>query len=300
MSIFPPALPLNVSLGRLTLIDHMQRIGAPFDFYNVADLPELARRGLLDQYRLCVMLNPFYLTPEERQSFGLCRSGGRTVIWLWAPGLAGPDRSPSAEAVAEIIGMPGVRLLNEQREPTCWLTNPGHPLCAGAPRELAPRPFATGMWKQWGNKIGPIPYVDPKAASRDAQILGCWADGKAVQENMAALCVRDLRSGPHGGWASIYCAVPYLPLEMLRNAARFAGVHVYRDSSDVLFANRHFVAVHTGARPATDELRLPRKTAVYDVFARRTFPPADRIPLNVPAYSTVLYYLGDPDGLEPK
>ena len=299
MPVFPPALPLNLDLGRLTLIDGMQRIGAPFDLYNLDDLPELARRGLLDQYRLCVMLNPFYLTPEERQSLDLCRSAGRTVLWLWAPGLAGPDRSSSAEAVSELIGIPGVRLLQHDREPTCRLTDRGHPLSAGAPSELAPRPFSEGsVWKQWGNKIAPVPYVDPKAATEDTRILGYWVEAGAVCQDMAAVCVRDLRSEPGRGWASVYCAVPYLPVEMLRNAARFAGVHLYRESNDVLFADRHFVAVHTGAAPATDALRLPRKTAVYDVFGNRRLAATDRLPLDLPSYSTVLYYLGDPADLE--
>jgi hypothetical protein len=93
--------------------------------------------------------------------------------------------------------------------------------------------------------------------------------------------------------------VPYLTPELMRRIARYAGVHIYRDSNDILFADRHFVAVHTGAKPATDTLRLPAKTPVYDVFARKVVAPtAESIRLDVPAYSTALYYLGDPVAFE--
>ena len=79
----------------------------------------------------------------------------------------------------------------------------------------------------------------------------------------------------------------------MRNIPRSAGVHVYRDSNDVLFADRHFVAIHTGPTPATGLLKLPRATPVFDVFnAKQIGRNLDAVQLNVSPNSTVLYYLG--------
>jgi hypothetical protein len=138
--------------------------------------------------------------------------------------------------------------------------------------------------------------VDPPAAGPDTQILGYWVLEGQLRPDMGAFCVREVRQGKERKWASVYNAVPYLSAELLRNLARYAGVHIYRDASDILFADRHFVALHTGKNPATDTLRLPRRTPVYDVFERKVVAEdADQIPLNVPLYSTALYYLGDPE-----
>jgi hypothetical protein len=300
--IFPPTLPLNVSIGRLTLLEGMERIGAPFDLYNLADLPELARRGWLDRYCLCLMLNPFYLSSEQRGWIELAKGGGRTLVWLWAPGLARVGRHLRAENVAEVVGLSGVRLLWELREPTCRLAFGGHPLGQGLPEglELAPRPFPPGdTWARFGNRIAPIPYVAPDQADPETRILGHWVESGRVRPDRGAFCVRDLRGGGDRGWASVYSAVPYLTPALLRNIARFAGVHIYRSVPDVLFVNPHFVAIHTGARAAGDVLLLPGKSPVYDVFAgKRLAADADRLTLDVPPYSTALYYLGDPAPLE--
>lgn len=298
--LFTPTLPINVSISRMTLQDNLPHLGAPHDFYNLADIPLLARRGLLRQYKLCLFLNPFCLTATERGWVEQCRGGGRTLAWLWAPGAAtapsaaGPG-SLSPDNVAKLIGMP-VRWRTEPTDMVTRLTDAAHPLSAGLTpgAELAPKPFPPGAtWERFGNQIAPQPFVDPKAAGAGVKVLWSWVVDGAVRPDMGALAVRDERRGEQGQ-ASVYSALPYLSTELLRNLARFAGVHLYRDGGEILYANRHFVAVHTGAKAATGPLVLPRPSDVYDVFGRRQVArKVDRIELDVPPYSTVLYYLGD-------
>lgn len=296
--IFPPSLALNISLGRLTLVEGMENFGAPFDLYNLADLPVLHKSGKLAQYKLCLFLNPFYLTAAERGWLELAMGGGRTLAWLYGPGLGQEGQALSPARVAAITGINGVKWLQQEAEPTCRMVAKGHPLLAGLPEgyELAPRPFFPGaFWERFGNKIGPLLYVDPKATQPDTKVLGDWVlDGK-LRPDMAALCVRQVKEKSGQQWTSVYNAVPYFSREMLRNLAHLAGVHVYRESNDILFADRNFVAIHTGKDPATDTLKLPRVTPVYDVFGRKVMSPGtDSLKLDVPPYSTALYYLGDP------
>ena len=143
-------------------------------------------------------------------------------------------------------------------------------------------------WERFGNEVWPVVYVD--ADETDATVLGHWVIDDEVQPRMGALCVRDV-----GEWRSVYAPVPYLNSDLLRNIARWSGAHIYREGSEVLFANREYVALHTGAEPATGELKLPAEATVFDVFAEQTVAQdTDTITLDVPPKSTVLYRLTSP------
>lgn len=289
--IFAPTAQINIPLARTTLLEAMPRLGAPFDLYNLADLPVLAERGLLDQYRLCVFLNPFFLAATERSWLELAKGGGRTLLWLWAPGLARVDSAPAPDNVTEVIEIPGVQTLDRKAPQVYRLTGGDHPILHGLPAgaEVAAQPFPPGTtWARSGNDVWPIVYVAPQAEDQ-VVVLGHWVLDGRERDDMAALCVREL---PH--WRSVYAAVPCLTPELLRNLARWAGVHIYREGNEVLYADRHFICISTGAQAAAGELHLPRSTPVYDVFGRRLVSQGtDTIPLQVPPRSTQLFYLGE-------
>ncbi|NUQ01086.1 MAG: hypothetical protein HUU35_14655 [Armatimonadetes bacterium] len=299
MDLFPPGQPINLGIIE-TLWHQLPRLGAPFDFYNLADLPALTERGLLRQYRLCLFLNPFYLTEQERGWVEACRGGGRTLAWLWGPGLAradGPRQGLDASNVAALTGLPGIRALDQRLEPT-WRVTAQHALTAGLATgfELAPRPLS-GMWGRFGNVIGPLLYVDPNADPQ-TQVLGRHVTDGQLRAELGAWAVRDGRRGGEG-YASVYFAVPTVPAAILRNLARFAGVHLYRESDDLVYASAQFAAVHAGAQPITGPLRLPVPSPVYDVFAGKLIAErTDTIALDVKPKHTVLYLLARPE-VEP-
>ncbi|NOY80230.1 MAG: hypothetical protein GXP31_04405 [Kiritimatiellaeota bacterium] len=300
--LFPPTLQINAAIGRLTLVNGMQRVGAPYDLYNLADIPRLAETGRLAQYKMCLFLNPFYLTAKQREWLELCKGEGRTLVWLWAPGISQAGRHPSPDNVSAVTGIPGVRWLQRRAVQAYRLSDTEHPITSGLPagQLLTAAPFPSGAtWERFGNEVWPVVYVDTQIAGDDTRVLGHWViDGK-VRRDMGALCVRTLEGGGRGKWNSVYATVPYLTPELMRNIARFAGVHIYWDANDILFAGRHFVAIHTGKEPALGNLRLPRKTGVCDVFAAKILQRnADTVRIDIPPYSTKLYYLGDPDKFE--
>jgi hypothetical protein len=90
---------------------------------------------------------------------------------------------------------------------------------------------------------------------------------------LGRLIKQHTRSGPiglavkeQGGWKSVFCAVPNLPADLLRHVARFAGVHIYSDRDDLVYADRRFLALHT---LAAGERRIPltRATRVRDALS---------------------------------
>jgi hypothetical protein len=289
--LFPPTLAVNDSIGRLTLINGLERIGAPFDLYNLADIPLLAQSGRLKQYKMCLFLNPFYLTPSEVQSIKLCRGGDRRLVWLWAPGLAQTGRALVPENVADVTGIAGFRMLTEPHLPVCRFPTNTHPLLKGLPAnyELAPKPFLGSA-----NEISPVLYLDPSKTGVGTTVLGYHVIADRLRTEMGAFCTRTVVAPQVGKWTSAYCAIPYLSVEILHNLAREAGVHLYLETKDVLFANKSFVAIHTGKQGFAGAIKLPVRVTAYDVFDRKILPvAANRVAVNVPPYSTMLLYLGD-------
>ncbi|OGV68638.1 MAG: hypothetical protein A3K19_14830 [Lentisphaerae bacterium RIFOXYB12_FULL_65_16] len=296
--LFAPTLPLNITIGRLTLVNGMQRMGAPFDLYNLADIAELSTRGMLNQYRLCIFLNPFCITPAEHELLDLCKGGNRTLLWLYAPGLVHTDTGLSVERVQEFTAMRGVRSLDRKAPMVYRLAPVEHPILAGmAPgQEFAALPFPPGAtWERFGNEVWPLFYVDTSQPGTDTLALASWVLDGQPRPDMAALCVRRVTGDAAGDWNSVYAAIPYLTPDLLRGMAKFAGVHAYIDSTDVLFADRHFLAIHTGKDGMAGPVRLPSRTSVYDVFAGKPVADsAESVTVRIEPFATALYYLGDP------
>ncbi len=80
-----------------------------------------------------------------------------------------------------------------------------------------------------------------------------------------------------GGWTSVY-AFEYktMTAEALKAIVRRAGVHLYTDGPDPVYANRRLLAIHT-KDGGEKEISLPADcTAVRDVYAGKTIPVTNR------------------------
>jgi hypothetical protein len=96
----------------------------------------------------------------------------------------------------------------------------------------------------------------------------------------------------HGDWASVYSAAPALPPGVLREMARYAGVHIYSESEDVLYADHNYVALHT-VRAGLKTIRLPHRAEVWEVFSdRQVGRDCSEFTDLMEAGSTHLYYYG--------
>jgi hypothetical protein len=76
---------------------------------------------------------------------------------------------------------------------------------------------------------------------------------------------------------------------LLRNIARGAGVHIYDDADDQVFASERLLAVHV--RYAGERvIRLPQASNVYDPFRKRyVAQKAKEFRVFVPAGGTELW-----------
>jgi hypothetical protein len=221
----------------------LPRMGAPFDVFLLGDF--LA--GKLRPYRLYVFLNPFRLDDGRRKAMVReLRRDGRLALWIYAPGYL--KDGPGLENMEEVTGL-RFGLGEQPWGPLVHVTDFAHPITSGLAQDLA-----------WGTnaKLAPLFYVDDPGARVLGEVVysqGNCRPGFAIKE--------------FPGWKSVYSAAPNLPASVLRNIARYAGVHIYSDAGDVLCANKSLLGVHSlsgGGRL----FRLPaRADSVYDVFEKQ-------------------------------
>lgn len=248
----------------------LPRLGAPSDTYLLQDLVE----GHVAPRKLYIFLNAFHIDQTRRAAIHRELQRNRaTALWLYAPGYI--DREPSLKGMTTFTGF---RFGKGDRpwQMSLNILNFTHPITEGLPTDFA--------WSA-GGTIGPIFHLE----NEECEVLGqvVYSQGR---------CKPGLAVKPVDRWTSIYCAVPNLPAPLLRGIARFAGVHLYSEAGDVLFASKELLGVHTvpgGRRVFT----LPTEVeVVYDLFGNRTIATdTGRFSVDLPPRSTSLYFNGATD-----
>ena len=107
--------------------------------------------------------------------------------------------------------------------------------------------------------------------------------------------VRTFNHGdPSAAWTSVYLASPDIPAVVLRGVARSAGVHLYNEDGDVLYATPELLSVHSVSEWKRT-FQLPRQVeVVYDLFAGSIVDrQVTEFEVTLPPASTALYFTGD-------
>lgn len=267
----------------------LNRFGAPHDVYLLDDLLE----GGLPPYKLYVFLNPFHLNNRRREALKqILRREGRVAMWLYAPGLLNTEADNGQAEPRHRDHMHDLTGLRFGQGDSPWgqlmhVTNFQHQITRGLPQD----------WF-WGstNPIGPLFHLDDPDATILGQVvysLGRCKPGFGVK----TFNVQD----PSAAWSSVYVASPDVPAPVLRGIARFAGVHLYNEEGDVLYATPDLLSVHTisGGRRV---FKLPKPAEViYDLFNERELASrVDEFDVELPPASTALFFTGQKRRLESR
>jgi hypothetical protein len=222
-------------------LEELTAIGAPFDVYRLGDLERLAEDPSLARYRLVLFLDTLQITARERQLIReRLAADNRTLLWVYAPGLV-QENEWDAKFVEDLTGM-RLRLQRSVRHSLLaetWLT--GRRLVYGAT-----------------SAVGPVMIgIDP-----DATIAGFQVNSTRVacpeRGDEPALLIKEL-----DGWRSVWSAAPCLPADLLQVFAREAGVHLYGDRGDQIFAGAGWLGLHARVDGALT-IRLPQCSRVVD------------------------------------
>ncbi|MCE9613602.1 MAG: hypothetical protein K8T26_04955 [Lentisphaerae bacterium] len=248
-------------------VRHLPRLGAPADIQVFDDFIE----GRLRPYKLYLFLNAYALDDVRRAKLKRqIRKEGRVAVWVYASGALNRDLSPAH--VTDITGIT-CAMTRTPWGPFTNITDFTHPITKHLPEGFA-----------WGvdMNLSPTFYVtDPTARSLGDVVhaQGRCTEGLAVKE--------------FAKWKSVFCPVPAIPPDVLRGLARYAGVHLYSEAGDVMFAVKELLAVHT-VSGGTRTFALPGKVGVvYDLFTRKVVARnTRRFTVRLPKVSTSMWYVG--------
>lgn len=262
----------------------LAKLGAPHDSILVDDLG----RADTSRYKFIVFLNCFHLTDAQRRLIrGRLLNGHRTILWCYAPGLFHGHRT-SVEAMQDLTGLrlvpdpkrdrvraritltdEGDRLWRQVQLP------PGHEIEPGAAGVATPSSSLRTIGREhvWARLIS--------VEDGSATALGTLEGGSEV-----VLAMKTMR-----GWTSMYTINPVLPAAFLRAVARQAGVHLFNDRDDTLYASRSYLCLNAdGAGGRT--LRFPKPITIVDPFSgRRLWHQVPAVNVDLQSKETVLWRL---------
>ncbi|MEA2063460.1 MAG: hypothetical protein U9P14_07180, partial [Gemmatimonadota bacterium] len=199
---------------------------------------------------------------------------GASALWLYAPGLINPDSRPrlNVRNMKEITGF-DFSFKTGGFHPRIVLDDPRHPIVERLPRDRwfgwPDRPmFGSFETKRKHQIIELTPSLtDPVFfLAESSQVAGGYFFGEGLEDGLGA--IGDI---PYpGGGHSIYIGTKYVQSALLRETARRAGVHLYSESGDVLYADANFVVIHarTGG---LKRLNFPRSVDVWEVFEKKLY-----------------------------
>lgn len=219
----------------------LAKLGAPHDSILVDDLA-LAD---LKRYKLVIFLNCFHLSDAQRRLIrNRVLNRRRTVLWCYAPGLFNGSAT-SIEAVRELTG---IRLA-----------------LALKPDRVQARIRLNERGRQLGSDTGAsLPWIGHDHVW--AQLISVQDDAAQALGTLEGRADVVLASKAMPGWTSVYTLNPVLPASFLRALARRAGVHLYNDHDDALYASRSYLALAADlAGPR--RIRLRRRADVLDPFS---------------------------------
>jgi hypothetical protein len=228
----PQVAPAGVAVTRPGIYEvraALGRMGAPYGQYLMDDL--MAGRVPANA-KLVILLNAWRLDAAQRARL-TDRLRGKTAIWCYAPGYFDGDKA-SLEAMLELTGFNAVA-------------------CSASKASANPTPHGrrSGLIRQ----IGTSQPVRPLFAVADVspeQVLAAYADGSA------AVAVR--RSGDG---TRIFAGPPGLTSDLLRFAAREAGVHLYTETDCNVYARDSFLVLHASLDgPITVNLPAQSRSAI--------------------------------------
>ncbi len=267
--------PLLVNPQYNSIWHELSAMGVPFELNSFADFSEAA----IAPYRVVMLMNIYYLTAEQRQAIeGTVKKNGKTVVWLYAPGLVDRVKGVTPELVDELTGFNLAVDMNGRHEKDLkvQMTSTLPAYVAGRGHTFAPHAYTHDPRKV---EMGPLFAIDDP----EAVILGEY-----IYDGKPAIGIKKFAD-----WTSVYCALPLIPAPLMDGIFAEAGVHRYTDAKAFLEAGNRFISLHTTETGYPGVVTLPAKSWVLDVYSRKvvaenaaSFAPA------LGAYETGLYFLG--------
>ena len=260
-------------------------IGAPFDSYLQSDLLNPDFNG--ERYKLFIFMNNIFFDRRERTIIDrLVKRQGKVAIWQWAPGLIS-DEGMSPKNIRDLTGI-DVECDRRQGQAHIDIANYHHPITEDLPLGHCFGPqisrWHSVMFKESGFLeddptfiMGPFFYCSDTQAITLGTLNPVGKPGFSVKQ--------------FDDWVSIYVSTPFISKDVLRNIAKFSGVHLYSEKGDLVYANEHFLSLcpRLGGKRI---IRLPESKRVIDLWRNERISESTRsFEIDAVANRTYMYLL---------
>ena len=213
-----------------TQLQEVGKIGAPYEFYLLDDLKDLD----MSRFRMVIFLNAFVLSEEQREIIrNRCMSDNRTLLWMYAPGLI--KENLDVENVSSLLGM---EICLKPKHPKSQIT--------------VKSPSDTITYH--AEEVSPFLHVNKGADQGGDVSIGHSADGHIV-----------VAEKKETNYRNVLTAMPPMPLKLLQHYAKQAGVHVYTEGGEVVFASNNYLAISSPSKRKVS-LTLPEKAALRELL----------------------------------
>ena len=217
-------------------------MGTPYGQYLLDDVIA----GRVDA-KMFVFLNAWCLSPEQRRQI-LDATRGKLCVWCYAPASQEPEGA-NTDAMRELTGFKLARVSPEK----AW----AEPTEVG--RQL-------GLTMGFGVQKPVVPMFAAVDATAE-EILATCPDGSA------AVALRQMANG----W-SLFVGPPGLTSELLRVAARKAGVHLFTETDCNVYANGSYVVLHA-SQDGPVQVDTGRRGQIVDLLSGEQLDKGPKITL---------------------
>lgn len=222
----------------------LAKLGAPIDNVLLDDLT------IIDPapYKMIVFLNCFHMSNAQRQAVDNFKQGGRTLVFCYAPGYFNHTNAANAN-MASLTG------INIQAAASETLVTQRIQLFNNP--ESAVQPLVAALSQSGYTNFGPSRVTGKRFNVVDASAYSLGTEPSSANVRMAYK--------NQGNWQSIYSATADMPDGIWRALASYAGVHIYNNSNDTLYANASYLCLHAnGAGLRT--ITFPQNGTIYDAL----------------------------------
>jgi len=252
--------------------------------YRIHLLSDLARDDFPD-YRCYLFPNLFQI--DYKTGMLLHRKvfrNGNVAIFGPATGITDGNKL-SAETASRLFGL-DMELIDKTASRRVILQDHGHPMSKRLPTMTISDSYG----------YGPLLLPKMQRLPKDAGFTSLGAGFYYYFLDRPGLFISDREKGTGSNgnkekYSLIFTPVVPLPPEVLREAARYAGCHVWSDENLVIYASGNFLSVHT-VRSGKHTIRLPGKCDVLDISTgHKVATGAEQFTLDVKAPQTYLFQL---------
>ncbi|MBQ3132987.1 MAG: hypothetical protein IJC17_01775 [Clostridia bacterium] len=257
----------------------LAKLGTSYDVYAIEDVDDTLSAEQLDHYKVHLVVSPLQLSTSEREAINTkFKKDGKTVVWLYLPGLS---QDNGAWNIANVESLTDFDITLQAKGSSASKLSTTNGVAMG--NTAVPTVASYG-----GTATG-----SPRATIADGTALATYVTGGETSVAYKKLT----------NYTSVYSAAPYMPVELLRAICTDAGVHLYTDDLDLIVdSNASYLSVNS-LTSGQKTITLPEAQTMRDVLTGKIYDGATYT-LDMDAADTVLLTNVQPedtwdDGLIP-